>query len=265
MASFITEAKFWADQLKILLPFKYVAPIIGIHYLRKVKMMYITVPSPDKIDVKESLILLQVVKTIMYKATNNLPIPTTLAVEIPEVETSEMTGEGKPIVPILYDDNEGCLDWCNTILYKDKVLIEVSYETSYYENKQRYITRYYRLRNLGSVLSVGFRFFKSLTETEAFVYAHFAAFIVHQICNRRFKGPGPFGEPNDVVVLDNIERPFDPALVRDVLRQSLYATFAGFDSLDEEDIEYDFEDFCERFPDFLQLEKTIGIAVFLQC
>jgi len=250
METFTVEVRQWAGQLKILVPFKHVAPIICIHQNRPDKLMYVTVPSLDEIDVKESYILLQILKTIMYKATNNLPIPKVLTIEIPEIETTEVTKKGKPIVPILYDDNEGCLDWCNTILYKDKVLIEVSYETSYNENKERYITRYYRLRNLGNVLSVGFRFFKPLTGAEAYTYAHFAAFIVHQICNRRFKGPGPFEKPNDVNVLDNIERPFDPALIKYILRQSLYETFAGFDSLDEEDIEYDFEDFCERFPDY---------------
>jgi len=249
MHTFTVEVRPRANQLKILLPFKYVAPIIGIHYHRYDKLMYITVPSLDKIDVRESYILLEILKTIMYKATNNLPIPTTLTVEIPEIEAIEMAGDGKPILVIYGDDDDEWVDW-NTMVYSNKdVFIELSYETSYYSDDNRDRARFYRLRNLGNVLSIGFRFLKPLTDIDAFMYAHFAAFVVHQMCNGRFKGPGPFEEFTSVEILDNIEKPFSPSLVRELLKQLKCLEDPDFRFVTVQEVDEWYDDFCEICPE----------------
>lgn len=178
--------------------------------------------SPDKIDVKESYVLLETMKTIIYNITNGVPIPTILTVQVLEFGTVEAVGDGKPIIPILYNNDDENIDWYTTVFCNKDTFIELSYETLFYSDIEHGRARFYRLRNLGNVLFIGFRFFRPLTLVDAFKYAHFGAFMVHQICNERFYGPGPFMKSRRgtiTKIFDKIEKLFSPSLVRELLKQ----------------------------------------------
>jgi len=81
------------------------------------------------------------------------------------------------------------------------------------------------------------------------MYAHFGAFVVHQMCNGRFNGPGPFEKFTGIHILDNIEKPFSITLVKELLRQFKYDPYPDFRYLTVEDINDLFEDFCEEYPE----------------
>jgi len=249
METFTIEVRPWAGQLRTTIQFKYITPIINVYPDRQDKLTYIIVQSPDKIDIKESYVLLETVKTIVYNATNSIIIPT-MTIQVPEFEAIEIVGNGKPIIPILYNDDDENVDWHTTVFCNKDVLIELSYETLFYSNIEHGRARFYRLRNLGNVLSIGFRFFKPLTIVDAFKYAYLATFVVHQICNGRFTGLSHFEKIRDIEILDNVEKPFDPTPIREMLKEFSCAACSDFTVFEVEDINDMCVNFCKSYPKY---------------